>query len=109
MRKILTLLLATAIMMPAIADEFDAKREEVKQYFISDEEPKVKDAIWTNSTTFKVGVRDDGTKRDGYAQYVCLELYSRGFKGQGVLVRVVDIDKLVKTGEWINLGTAKCE
>lgn len=109
MKKICTLLMAIICASPVIANELDAKREKVRHYFIGDDEPRVKDAIWTPPTTFKVAVKDDGTPRDGFAEYVCLVLSDSGFKGQGVLVRVVDIDKLVRTGEWVNLGTAKCE
>ncbi|KMK51567.1 hypothetical protein RO21_05570 [[Actinobacillus] muris] len=109
MKKLLTLLSLTLFAFPAMADDLDTNREKVKQIFLSDEEPKVKDAVWTSDFVFKVGVKDDGTKRDGYAQYVCLVLAENGFTGKDVLVRVIDIDKLRKTGEWINLGTAKCQ
>lgn len=34
-------------------------------------EPKVKDAVITDADVLYVGVQDDGTKRDGYAQYLC--------------------------------------
>lgn len=107
MKKLLTLAAITLATFPAFADELDTNREKVKQIFISDEEPKVKDALWTSDNVFKVSVKDDGTNRDGYAQYVCLVLSDNGFTGKGVLVRVVDHNKLLK-GEWVNLGTAKC-
>ncbi|MBR0573367.1 MULTISPECIES: hypothetical protein [Pasteurellaceae] len=108
MKKLLTIITLFTCVPFASADNLDKAREEVKNYFISDSEPKVIDAIWTSSNTFKVGVINDNTNRDGYAQYVCLELYDRGFKGKNVMVRVVDIQKLVQTGEWVNLGTAFC-
>ncbi len=34
-------------------------------------EPKVKDAVITDANVLYVGVIDDGTKRDGYAEYLC--------------------------------------
>lgn len=34
-------------------------------------EPKVKDAVITDSNILYVGVADDGTRRDGYAEYLC--------------------------------------
>ncbi|MDG6881068.1 Uncharacterised protein [Phocoenobacter uteri] len=109
MKKLLTII-ALFICVPfASADNLDKAREDVKNYFISDSEPKVIDAIWTSSNTFKVGVVDDNTNRDGYAQYVCMELNDKGFKGKNVLVRVIDIQKLTQTGEWVNLGTAYCQ
>lgn len=81
----------------------------VEDYFKSDEEPKVLDALWTDESVFKVGVLDDGTGRDGYAQYVCLVLNKKGFKGKNVLVRVIDLPKLIETDQWVNLGTAFCK
>ena len=109
MKKLLFILSLIAFIPNTYADDLDKAREEVKQYFIGDDEPKVKDAAWTSDFVFKVGVKDDGTNRNGYAEYVCLELYSRGFKDKGVLVKVIDINKLVQTGEWVDLGMAKCQ
>ncbi|MDG6231826.1 hypothetical protein Q7506_05580 [Glaesserella parasuis] len=109
MKKLFVLLSALFLTFSASADNLDAQREKVKQIFLSDEEPKVKDAIWTTPTTFKVGVFDDGTRRDGYAGYVCLVLYENGFKDTGVLVHVIDIKKLISTGEWVVLGQAYCK
>lgn len=57
---------------------------------------------------FKVGVSDDGTSRDGYAEYVCMKLHDFGFKDQGIFVQVIDYDKLMKTEEWVKLGVAQC-
>jgi hypothetical protein len=34
-------------------------------------EPKIKEAIITDSNVLYVSVDDDGTKRDGYAEYLC--------------------------------------
>lgn len=72
-------------------------------------EPKVKDAIWTRPDVFKVGVYDDGSKRDGFALYVCQVLAENGFGGDRVTVQVVDIVRLVANGEWIKLGSARCQ
>lgn len=108
MKKILLLISTLLLSQSAFADNLDKSRDEVKQIFISKQEPTAIDAIWTSDTVFKVGVHDNGSSRDGYAEYVCQVLYEHGFKGKNVLVRVVDIDKIVQTGEWVNLGTAQC-
>lgn len=34
-------------------------------------EQKVKDAVITDANVLYVGVQDDGTRRDGYAEYLC--------------------------------------
>lgn len=109
MKKLLLTLLACCAIVPSVqADDLDAAREKVKNIFISDEEPTTKDAIWSTPSVFKVGVKDNGTNRNGYAEYVCLTLGEHGFNGKGIMVKVIDIDKLVKTGKWVDLGMAQC-
>lgn len=41
-------------------------------------EPKVKDATITDANVLYVGVVDDGTKRDGYADYLCQVAKEKG-------------------------------
>lgn len=67
-------------------------------------EPKVKDALWMNSQTLYVGVLNDGTRRDGYAQTICHDAGPRGAR----LVKVVDIAKVKSTGKFVELGRAHC-
>ena len=55
---------------------------------------------------FKVGVIDNKTPRDGYAQYVCQVLTDKGLKG--MRVQVVDIALLARTGKWVKLGEGGC-
>lgn len=92
------------------ANEFtDAQRQEITDYFLSDEEPTVLDATWTDDKIFKIGVKDDGSRRDGFAQYACEEINNQfDAKEQGVWVQIVDYDKLMKTKEWVKLGEAHC-
>jgi hypothetical protein len=71
--------------------------------------PVAKDAIWTAKDIFKIGVIDDGSRRDGYAQYVCEILYDEGFKGHKVWIQVIDIVKLTQNGSWVKLGEAHCQ
>ena len=87
----------------------DTQRQEVTDYFVSDNEPTALDATWTDDKIFKIGVKDDGSRRDGFAQYACDEINNQfGAKKQGVWVQVVDYDKLMKTKEWVKLGEAHC-
>lgn len=67
-------------------------------------EPKVKDATWMTTRNLYVGVLDDGTRRDGYAQYICEEAKSHG----ATMVKVVDIAKVKRTGKFEELGKAFC-
>ena len=100
------LLLATAA---AAGPSLSAQHQAALRQFTSGTEPLVKDAIWTADRMFKVGVLDNGTPRDGYAQYVCESLYDHGFKGRQVSVHVVDIALLKRTGKWVRLGEARCK
>lgn len=91
------------------AETYSANHEKVKKLFQSNEEKTAKDAIWTARDIFKVGVINDGTSRDGYAQYVCSVLDDYGFKGKGVWVQIIDIVKLTNNGKWVKLGEARCQ
>ena len=87
----------------------DTTHLEVQNLFKGDDEPTAKDALWTNKGIFKVGVIDDGTRRDGYAEYVCTVLYDYGFSGKQVWVQIIDIVKLSNSGKWVKLGEARCK
>jgi len=93
---------------PSFSKSFGPKHDKVAKLFQGNEEPKAKDAVWTQEDIFKIGVIDDGTNRDGYAEYACAVLYKEGFKGKRVWVQIIDIVKLNKIGEWVRLGEAKC-
>lgn len=83
-------------------------QDAVLRHFKSPAEKKVKDALWTSQSMFKVGVIDDGTRRDGYAEYVCQVIADYGLSGRGISVKVVDIQKLVRMNKWVDLGEARC-
>jgi hypothetical protein len=87
----------------------DAKREQIRLYFKGYSEKTTKDATWTGKDVFKVGVVDDGSNRDEYAQYVCQVLYRHGFGGAGILVQVIDVQKRGGVEPWVILGEALCD
>lgn len=100
--QILLLFAVAGLVAPqALGETFSPQHEKVKQRFQSKEEKTAKDAAWTARNTFKVGVINDGTRRDGYAEYICQVLYDYGFKGNKVWVHVIDIVKLVQYGHWV--------
>lgn len=74
----------SVVALHANAETYSAQHEKVKKLFQSNEEKTTKDAIWTSRDIFKVGVINDGSRRDGYADYVCQVLYDYGFKGKKV-------------------------
>jgi len=91
------------------AETYSANHEKVKKLFQSNEEKTAKDAVWTAKDIFKVGVINDGTNRNGYAQYVCSVLEDYGFNGKGIWVQIIDIVKLTSNGKWAKLGEAHCK
>lgn len=93
-----------------VANEFtDDQRQEITDYFLSDAEPTVLDATWTSDKVFKIAVKDDSSRRDGFAEYACIEINDQfDVKEQGVWVQIIDYDKLMKTKEWVKLGEAHC-
>lgn len=106
---IAALFLSSLYSFSAAADALDANREAAKKHFIGSSEPSVKDAIWTRPDIFKVGMINDGTSRNGFAEYTCYTLHDFGFKGQKVWVQVIDIIELTRNGKWIKLGEKHCE
>ena len=68
------------------------------------EEPVIKDALWMTASNLYVGVLDDGSRRDGFAAYVCNDAKPRGAK----MVKVIDIVKLKRTGKFVEIGTSRC-
>jgi hypothetical protein len=73
-------------------------------------EPKVVEAMFPNesSGSFWASVRDDGSRRDGFAQYLCVVLFEAGMPvGQSVVIRVLDAAALVR-GEMVTLGRYDC-
>jgi hypothetical protein len=91
--------------------DYEVNREQiiVEDHFISSEEPNVIDALWTDKHVFKVGMVSDGSNRDGYAQHVCQVLYDYDYKGDSILVRVIDYPRLLDGDGWVNLGSAQCK
>lgn len=98
---LISLVVAAGVFAGPTDAQLDAALAAVKK------EKKVKDATW-NSRGFPsliVGVWDDKTRRDGYAQYLCGVLKDHGVKGGKV--RILDQAAALKD-EWTELGTADC-
>ncbi len=79
---------------------------DLERQFLSNHEPIAKDANWQSKDWFYVGVFDNGSRRTGYAEYVCGEGYDRGIRG--FWVKVIDIKALVQHGEFVTLGKKHC-
>lgn len=111
MKNLLIITLALMFATPALihAKSFGPKYDKIVSFFQGETEPNALDAMWDTESIFKVGAIDDGKSQDNYANYVCEILYNEGFRGQGVKVTIIDIEKLAYKQKWVALGKASCE
>lgn len=82
------------------------KQQAIIALFQSGAEPSIKDAVWAGSDHLRVGMFDNGTKRDGFADYVCQVLYDHGITG--VRVTINDIIKITRDNDWVTIGKSNC-
>lgn len=76
-------------------------------------EPKIIDLLHDDSNVVEwvIAVKDDGSKRFGYAGYVCLKLREFGVYDDQLEVRIVDIAKQAEFRDAYreyDLGTVRC-
>ncbi|MDX2494434.1 MAG: hypothetical protein QNK27_05695 [Desulfuromusa sp.] len=111
MKKLLIIILAVTLTTPALihAKSFGSQYDKIVTFFQGKTEPSALDATWDSEAIFKIGVIDNGTNRDSYANYACGILYNEGFRGKGVEVTIIDIEKLAYKKKWVTLGKASCE
>ena len=111
MEKLLVIILAVILTTPAFiyAESFGPEYDKIVSFFQEQTEPNALDAIWETETLFNVGVIDDGKIRDSYADHTCEILYNEGFRGKGIEVKIIDIEKLAFNNKLVTLGHANCE
>jgi len=76
-------------------------------------ESKVKDLLFEPNAAvqWSVGVISDGTKQHGYGSYICDVLKENGVVNNRTVVRIADIQKIVKqkkTTRQASLGSVNC-
>ena len=67
----------------------------------------VMDAFSSQPLSFWVTMRDDGSRRDGFAEYVCLEISDYKPSGQSVVVTIWD-GIAMSRGDFLEIGKAVC-
>ena len=72
------------------------------------QEKQVKDAMWSKGI-LKLGVLDDGSNRNGFAEYACQVLKDDYKITEPTIVEVLDIAKLSSTNKEVILGKATCK
>jgi hypothetical protein len=71
-------------------------------------EPKVRDAIWSAPGSLWVSVNDDGTRRDGYAEYIWLLTRDAGRPGNASFIVTIMDHKAMLQQSIRKLGTSPC-
>lgn len=75
-------------------------------------EKKVIDLVYQpgEAVQWLIGVKDDGTPRHGYAQYICNVLSEHGLSMKGAWVRIVDYRRFMLDGDHhaASLGSVEC-
>ena len=107
--KLLSVALAGFLAGVGLVSADDTKEEwrvAAEQLVINDGAPFM-DAFSSTSLSFWVTVRDDGSSRDGLAEYVCLLIGDVVPDGQSVIVTIWD-GIAMATNEMVRLGRATC-
>lgn len=86
-----------------LADKYDNAMQEIMS------ENNVLDASWGpyKGPSLYVSVKDEGTKRDGFAQYLCLILKDHGISG--VIIHVMNSVDMKNFNTDKDLGRYICE
>lgn len=77
-------------------------------------EPKIIDLVYApgNVVDWTVGVKDNGTPRFGYAEFLCLRLAELGLRDEQTMVRIVDYGRYMApngNARDADLGTVRCQ
>lgn len=87
----------------------EAWREKAVQVILNDE-PKVVEAMFPNDApnSFWVSMRDDGSRRDGFAEYLCLVMHQNGMPdGKLTVIRIWDAGAMAR-GDMREIGRFDC-
>ncbi|MEA3545951.1 MAG: hypothetical protein U9R69_12145 [Thermodesulfobacteriota bacterium] len=111
MKKLFAGILVILLVAPVLtyAESFGPQYDKIVSFFQEKTEPMALDANWETETILKIGIIADGKSQDDYANYACGILYKEGFRGKGIEVKIIDLEKLAFTKKWVTLGQAICE
>lgn len=94
------------------AAKYNAKQaalKPIRDSFLAEikNEKLVKDAAWLHEETnsLLVGVTNEGSRRDGYAESICMDMTNKRLYGG--TVRIMDATAAIRD-EWKELGRANC-
>ena len=91
MKKILLIIGLSTLLFSAETKDFQ---------FLADNNAKIKKINFNdNFKTLIVYVNDDGTKKDGFAESIALELFNKGFRNKDVSFVLVKDEKIIAEQE----------
>lgn len=103
-RLIVTLAIAVSLVSASLAADWREKAVETIK-----SEPKVVDALFTQDISLWVSMRDDGSRRDGFAEYLCMTLHEEGMNvGDFVIIKILDAAALAQQNTK-EIGRFECE
>lgn len=95
-------MLAASPLAAATADWRDTATALIRQ------EKTVVDAMFTQPISLWVSMRDDGSRRDGFANYLCMVLYDAGMQpGDFVVIKILDAAAMARE-EMSEIGRYEC-
>ncbi|MEO1985385.1 MAG: hypothetical protein ABGX47_01880 [Martelella sp.] len=72
-------------------------------------EKQVVEVMFSQPISLWALMYDDGSRRDGYAEYLCLVLFSSGMpKGESVIITIWDATAMVQ-GDMKRIGRFECD
>ncbi|MFH1806826.1 MAG: hypothetical protein ABID63_18250 [Pseudomonadota bacterium] len=109
MRYLLVFVLLLSFAVTSKADTISKENQSVLLSDLLSEKAILDAAFSDNGKSLFVGVRDNGTSRDGFAMYVCEVLRGRvGGSGEAVYVKILDIVAAAMRDEHRELGKYRC-
>lgn len=111
MKRIILAAVLAGLAMPALADDESWKNEpwRLKTSELLKQEKSVIDHTWSQDISLWVGRKNDGTRHDGFAEYICLVMHNQAGKprDQLVVVHILDYAQFM-AGEHVRLGKKVC-
>lgn len=107
----LTMAVAAIAVLGSSAEAGQLKSWQQSTLELLGEEPKVVEAIWPNGMdgSLWVSMRDDGSNRDGFADYICLLLGDAGTpEGTRVIIHIRDATSMARE-EMKEIGSSQCK
>jgi len=71
-------------------------------------EKKVFGPTWESDDVLTLGMTDNGLRRDGFAQYICILKNEAGLEGHRIFVKIYDAERMINSGEYKVIGKTTC-